>query len=97
MKSADVRPMKQGRGPGLTIQGAARDCAKAILYHAGTTGVRRLYNMSYFGAAMRNHVKLIKEEGLSVRPEIQRLVDRAEEVLKAECDGKDCSFVEIKG
>lgn len=74
----------------------ARDCAKVVIDDAkNASGANRLYNLAYWGKAMRGHMDYIKTEGLgaNVKPEVSKLVARAEAVLAAECDGKDCSFV----
>jgi hypothetical protein len=53
------------------------------------------YNMALFGKAMRGHIEDIRVNGGSVNPEIQALVNRAESVLKTECDGRDCEFQKV--
>lgn len=77
-----------------TIQGCAKGCAEAILYanRHKLCGMNFRYNLKCFGDAMRNHMSVIKEEGLLVTQATLNLVARAEKVLTEECDGQDCSF-----
>jgi hypothetical protein len=73
----------------------ARECAKVVVWNAKSAGgVNRLYNLAYWGKAMRAHMAYIKEEGLEghLTPEVARLVAKAEEALVEHCEGKDCSF-----
>jgi hypothetical protein len=72
----------------------ARECAKNVIADSQANYTNKLYNMALWGNAMRNHMAYIKKEGLeaSVKPDVARLVAKAEAVLVAQCDGKDCSF-----
>lgn len=77
-----------------------RECAKVVIRLSknefyGNEAANKLYNMSYWGKAMRNHMAFIKAEGLEehIKPEVAKVVAKAEAALVAECDGKDCSFV----
>ena len=78
----------------MTIQGQLKECASAILYanRKKLAGANFRYNLDHFGKAMRSHMAGIKEEGLAVPTATLRLVERAEKVLKEECDGQDCSY-----
>jgi hypothetical protein len=69
-----------------------KECAKNVrdVYKAQKHNWR--YQMSYWGTGMRVHMAAIREEGLEVRPEILRLFEKAESLLKQHCDGQDCSF-----
>lgn len=83
-------------GRSMSVQGKAKECARVVLDHASGNILcdagRRLYHMNYFGTAMRQHMEYIKAEKLIVPSSVIALVDRAEKVLRAECDGKDCSL-----
>lgn len=77
----------------------ARECAKVVIRlnkgeYYGNEADNKLYNMAYWGKAMRNHMAYIKAEKLEahVKPEVAKLVAKAEAILVAECDGKDCSY-----
>lgn len=83
-----------GRGRKMTLQGKARECAIRVVDSITSCRSNRLYNAAYFGAAMRGHVALMEKEGLVMGVGVQTLVDQAERILKVECDGKDCRFIE---
>ena len=74
-----------GRGRKMTIQGRAMECARnvALLEKRWTDqeAVNGLYQMAYWGKAMRSHVAAMREAGEVMTTEAQRLVDRAEAVL----------------
>ena len=83
----------QGRGRRMTAQGGALRCAEAVKGAVKDGGSNMRYNAAYFGKAMRGHMAFIQKEGLSVKQDILDAVQGAEEILKAYCDGQDCSFV----
>ena len=95
MQTGYERQCGGGRGRKTSTAGMARDCAHSVLLAYGQGGVNVKYNMALFGAAMRRHMEDIRVNGGSVRPEIQALVNRAETVLKVECDGRDCEFQKV--
>ena len=71
------------------------ECAKNVLAGAKVADYgNKLYNMALWGKAMRSHMAFIKAEKLeaSVKPDVAKRVAKAEAVLAAECDGKDCSY-----
>ena len=87
-----------GRGAKLTTQGKIRDCAKAVIFWRDEWerrgAVNGLYNMAYFGKAMRDHLAYAIKEGEAYgSSEVSRLVVMANSILEKHCDGKDCSFV----
>ena len=71
-----------GRGRRLTTAGAARDCARAIIFNHRAGGPHMKYNMEYFGRSMRAHMDDILDNGMEVDPELERLVVKAESLLK---------------
>jgi hypothetical protein len=76
------------------IQTQVKDCAVAILYanRMKLAGSNFRYNLNHFGEAMRKHLEKINEDGLEISVGTRKLVERAEKVLKEECEGKDCSY-----
>ncbi len=82
-----------GRGRKMTLAGMARECAKNVLRFNETTSPNRLYNMAYWGKAMRGHVASMKESGETMDAAVSKMVRRAEVILETFCDGQDCSFV----
>jgi hypothetical protein len=52
------------------------------------------YFAALWGKAMRGHMNYIRANGLESRmkPHVALTVSGAEDILKAECDGQDCSF-----
>ena len=76
----------------MTIQGKARDCAKAVVYHARERGHNWRYQMAYFGKALHGHMQYLQDKGLTTTTKAAMLVLRAEQLLAEHCAGKDCSF-----
>ena len=92
MNNGYERQAGLGRGRKLTTAGAARDCAQAVLDNYQRGGANMKYNMALFGKSMRVHLEDIRVNGGQIRHEIQVVVDKAETLLKVECDGQDCEF-----
>jgi hypothetical protein len=76
----------------MTVQGKARDCAKAVAFHARERGHNWRYQMVYFGTAMHEHMQVVKDKQLTISPKTIQLVLQAEQLLAVYCAGKDCSF-----
>ena len=72
----------------------AKECAKQVIAGQDSTDKNKLYNMAYWGKGMRGHMDFIKAEKLEslVKPDVAKLVAKAEVILAAECDGRDCSY-----
>lgn len=76
----------------MTVQGKARDCAKAVIFHAKERGHNWRYQMAYFGTAMHGHMQVVQDKGLEMTQKTAHLVLQAEQLLAEHCAGKDCSF-----
>ena len=82
-----------GRGRKLTTQGALLECAKNVIINFNNGGSNVRYNTAYFGKAMRFHLEHAEQEGLFIGPATRSVVNKAEVILKQNCDGKVDSFL----
>lgn len=82
------------RGRKMTVQGSARRCAEAVIFHEKSRGFNWRYQMRHFGDALEGHLRYIKENSLEMTAPVASKVERAILLLKQECDGKDCSYQE---
>lgn len=83
-------------GPQMSVQSKARECAKTVLSIVKNQQQSNWrYNAVLFARAMYGHMGYIETEGLTLRPEVAKLVQRANEAIREHCDGKDCSFSAI--